>query len=184
MVEANAAISTFHSTSSQNGHRLAPAKSKYPAWKVLTMSLVFQWEDQYSIDQGPIDADHKHLFELANRIALMAESQIDFGELKSTTQELYRYMEEHFSREESLMREARYTDYDDHVAAHETIIRDMNLLLRQSHSVDHLVRGLSHAMVDWVVQHILDKDKQLIYCVPIGAAKSTDPFDMLEIDWD
>ena len=122
------------------------------------MSKPFEWKAEYNIDGGEVDDDHRHLFDLANRV--FAASDHDFAEVKAITKELYSYMAEHFGRERDLMKEIRYPLFDQHIMQHRAIIRKMNQLLRSSENLDRYLSCLREIMLDWVLKHIIEDDHQ------------------------
>ena len=125
------------------------------------MSLAFQWRDDYVVDGGPIDDEHKRQFELANRVFAFTNPSEQVDEVTDAVKQLYKYMEFHFDNEQKLMREVGFPEYEQHVQAHKTIINDMNGLLKTRSDLDQLVAKLRHAIVDWVVRHIMDEDKKI-----------------------
>jgi hemerythrin len=124
------------------------------------MSLTFEWKDEYNLDGGAIDEDHKHLFELANRVLEISQTHVNFEQVKATVKELYVYMSEHFGREQKLMKATGFPQYEQHILEHRAITRKMNRLLRASTAPDVLLSGLRHIMLDWVLQHILHDDQR------------------------
>ena len=133
------------------------------------MSITFEWNDEYVLDGGPIDDEHRQLLKLADRVFSFTASSRQADEVTDTVKQLFTYMEFHFDNEEKLMREIGFCEYEEHVRAHQKIVNDMNALLKTCGDLDQLVAKLRHAMVDWVVQHILDEDKKIAKYMKVNA---------------
>ncbi|MCW7754400.1 hemerythrin family protein [Desulfobotulus sp. H1] len=125
------------------------------------MSPQFHWLPEYAIGNPEIDAQHRMLFDLANRIFRIMDPRQDFKELKATLQSLFEYMHVHFDAEEELMREWGYPDIDYHRNLHELIRRDMNSLVEGVYDLHRLKGELNVLMTQWVLVHIRDEDSKL-----------------------
>lgn len=110
------------------------------------------------IDYGFIDEDHKKLIEIANRVHMLNEGNQEAEELKQAIRELYSYVKYHFKREESLMRDLNYTNFEDHHQKHETIVKEMNHYLTTSHHMGEMLENFRKLMNKWVMNHIMSED--------------------------
>ncbi len=133
------------------------------------MSLTFQWQPGYVIDGAQIDEEHKRLLDLANRVFDFTDPSNQVDEVTETVKELFKYMKLHFANEQKLMQEVGYPDYKQHAQAHGALVRAMNGLLRNGGDLDNLLVNLRHAMVDWVVWHIINEDKKIAEYVTANA---------------
>ena len=87
-----------------------------------------EWNVQYSVGVPKLDRQHAYLFELAQRLV----KHIDEKEiLEKTIAELYRYVEQHFAYEESVMEKAHYDDVESHRKAHALMRTRLDLLAGQ-----------------------------------------------------
>ncbi|MBN8221891.1 MAG: hemerythrin family protein [Spirochaetes bacterium] len=127
-----------------------------------------EWNVQYSVGVPKLDRQHAYLFELAQRLV----KHIDEKEiLEKTIAELYRYVEQHFAYEESVMEKAHYDDVESHRKAHALMRTRLDLLAGQ------LRQGVLHRgelvafMENWLTIHILGEDMKYI---PAVAALNTD----------
>lgn len=117
----------------------------------------FIWKAEYHIGDELIDQQHQYLFELANHV-LASESK---GALVNNVLKLYRYVRDHFSHEEGLMKECGYEDYQKHVALHNALIDKLGII---SDSIgrdcwnDKEIRSF---MNEWLLEHILNVDSKL-----------------------
>jgi len=123
--------------------------------------MSFEWAKEMQIDKGQIDADHKELLSIANRVLNLNRPKRDAEELKQVIRELYNYVQYHFSREEALMEKWEYPELDAHHKKHDLIIREMNHCLTSSHHMGELLNNFRTLVNDWVITHILEEDKKI-----------------------
>ena len=125
------------------------------------MSLI-EWTDKLSVGVEAIDADHRKLVTLLNRLHRMAREEADTGLMAEVLDELIRYTQYHFQAEEQLMRLARYPDYEAHKARHEELKEEVTRLRADFERKPEIVHG--HRMFtflsDWLMRHILREDMQ------------------------
>lgn len=118
------------------------------------MSVIFTWEERYSVGVGEIDAQHKRMFELANSI----DSRVSEDQIKRTVVDLYKYTREHFDSEETLMKGLNYSKYGDHVALHENLITLLNEKSARIYDSEEALFAFKKFVYDWLIDHILSKD--------------------------
>ena len=123
--------------------------------------MSFEWTKELQIDNGQIDADHKELLSIANRVTNLYLRKRDAEELKQAIHELYNYVQYHFSREEILMQQWEYPEFDAHQQKHELILREMNQKLTNSNHMGELLNNFRTLVNDWVIKHILEEDKKI-----------------------
>jgi hemerythrin len=124
------------------------------------MAVHFEWSDEYCIDRGTIDREHRKLFELANRVFACFEGENCRGDFQTTVDELFHYMEYHFTHEETMMREAGFPGYLHHVELHHAIVDNVNDIVKGAGNLEDLTSILRYVMVHWVSRHILVDDRQ------------------------
>ena len=76
------------------------------------MSIIFEWDNSFSVANEEIDQQHKMLFDLANSIG----DDLNQQRIKKNIIVLYKYTREHFAAEEQMMQRISYpkfpaTDY-------------------------------------------------------------------------
>ena len=123
--------------------------------------MTFEWTKKMQIDKGQIDTDHKELLSIANRVLKLNRPKRDAEELKQAIRELYDYVQDHFSREEALMQQWEYPEFDAHHQKHDLIIREMNHCLTSSHHMGELLNNFRTLVNDWVIIHILEEDNKI-----------------------
>ena len=120
--------------------------------------LHIDWTDDYRIDGGTIDDEHRTLLGLANRVFALTSARGQLAEVIDLVQALFRYIETHFEHEEELMAEVNYPDMVSHIVKHRTITRRLTESLRSQQDIERIGQYMQHIMLDWVVRHILAED--------------------------
>jgi hemerythrin-like metal-binding protein len=121
-----------------------------------------EWNDSLAVHQPAIDADHKRLVELVNRLhdAMMARqgAQTVGGVLN----DLIDYTKTHFGREEDLMKTRAYPQYLAHKAEHDKLVQQAIDLQRKfaSGAVTITLETMDF-LRDWLFNHIMKVDQQL-----------------------
>jgi hemerythrin len=83
---------------------------------------LFTWDPIYSVGEEKIDAQHKQLFDIANRFKKMCSAHADRASLLRVYKELLDYTAVHFADEEALLRRHHYPDYDNHKMNHDKLV--------------------------------------------------------------
>ncbi|BBL70603.1 bacteriohemerythrin [Methylogaea oryzae] len=118
---------------------------------------IFSWKNDYRVGDATIDAQHEYLFALANEV-VGSQSR---AELTNHVMKLYRYVREHFSHEEAVMKQTSYPSYQEHIAMHDQLMAQLTAISdsigKDQWSVDELQRFMNQ----WLLGHILEVDTQL-----------------------
>lgn len=122
---------------------------------------MFYWKPEMQVDGGPIDEDHKKLFEIANRILQLNIPDRNAKDLQALIKELYDYVREHFEREERYMESLGYPETDAHKKIHRAIVQDMNRSLNESYHLGQVLGSFRQLVTTWVLDHILDEDRKI-----------------------
>jgi hemerythrin len=93
------------------------------------MSDFLVWSEEYGIDGGIIDAQHKQLFRLVGRLLEIDDTSRQTDDLKSIIMQLFQFMEFHFQREEKLAEDSGYPKIEILKKAHREIIDKMNEMM-------------------------------------------------------
>ena len=115
----------------------------------------FNWRDEYSVGNEQIDAQHEHLFKLANKVFLAEDKHT----LKHCLVELFRYIRKHFKDEEKLMSQLNYPDYEHHVQLHNDIVLRLTKIDDDFKTEKFSITELTTLMNDWLLKHIIKEDK-------------------------
>ncbi len=125
----------------------------------------FQWTDKYRTNIGSIDKQHRGLFEKLNKLELA----IYRGECKSNLRELAnffeKYIEEHFTLEETLMKQNNYPEYIEHVLQHDQfrkMFQDFVKDLDRRGGDSYLAMHIGKELRKWWENHILKTDMRYV----------------------
>lgn len=122
----------------------------------------FEWNTNYATGIREIDTQHAYLFALTNRFMLHAAGNTPASELRGVLEELRAYVAEHFSFEESLMKQARYRFLVEHQEHHARLRAQLEQfvsdLLQGALSAEELIDFLK----TWITMHIMREDMKYI----------------------
>ncbi|MDD2408460.1 MAG: hemerythrin family protein [Tepidiphilus sp.] len=135
-------------------------------------SFHLQWRDELSVHNDAIDRDHRWLIELVDRIQSLILRRASLARLTVALDELARYTEEHFTREELIQQAAGYPHLDEHRCSHEKLKRQLTDITArilaqpvEQTTLDALDDDTRRALLDllrsWLIDHIIREDLQL-----------------------
>ena len=132
---------------------------------------IFPWDDHFNTGLAEIDAQHRRLVALLNRLASQVASGADAGVLDGIFDELADYAVYHFNTEEAVWRAYLAGEPDEvgHRATHNAFKQDVARLktaLGQtaSHQIAEEALGF---LAHWLASHILEADRSLA-CIVRG----------------
>jgi hemerythrin len=127
----------------------------------------FDWNEEYSVADAILDAQHQQLFAVLNRLHDALTSRPE-GEAAPLQQEimgsLLAYTRLHFADEEEKMLKAGYPGYDRHCQAHRQLIEQVEQMDERLKKGDASLREdvFSFLFGDWLLDHILNVDSQYV----------------------
>ena len=123
---------------------------------------LLEWKDEFSVGVPEVDYEHRELIELINNL----HAELQRGESDITVEdflgEIFAKISAHFALEEKIMRERNYDEYEDHKAAHESLleeIRDMMDAYEDDARFDQ--EKLADSLNTWFTEHFKTKDARL-----------------------
>lgn len=129
------------------------------------------WTKEYSIGVDEMDAQHKMLLIIINRLELISQgnpNRVDFdNKVKSVIQELYNYTVLHFSSEEVILKMFHYPDFDNHKKQHDKFIqlvegKKVNIeKLLDEDKLDEVkveLKEIYNFLSNWLITHIKKTD--------------------------
>lgn len=129
-----------------------------------------------SVGNADIDAQHRHLLDLAASLSRCAEDPQDQS-TDVVLEHLVRYMAWHFRTEESVMEAAGYPQIEEHRSEHQACLEHLSELLeplRRNHTLD--TEGLQSFLSTWLDGHLAQSDRKYqLYLQSAASAPSTQP---------
>ena len=126
------------------------------------MSLL-EWSDQYKVGNEEIDYQHERLFTMVNNLYSSIGAGEDMRLLVDVfLNQLVQYTDFHFSTEEKLMEQSKYSDLSAHRAAHDSLRKQVTDFQKKfvKGEVD-VSKELMTFLKDWLVGHIGKTDTKL-----------------------
>ncbi len=113
-----------------------------------------EWSDSYITGDDAEDAQHRHLFQLANQ--LVTADSIDA--IKPLAMQLYRHTREHFELEEAHMSQANFPELPTHAESHNRLLGRLNAISEGIGLGKVDKTALAKLMTDWALFHIPHDD--------------------------
>ena len=124
------------------------------------MSL-FEWQPIYSVGDADTDAQHRQLFDIANRFERAYHEGSGTQQLFIIFSELIDYTKVHFADEERLMRQAGYPECDKHKENHDRLVELVGAYCRSFERGDKDVAENAITFIKtWLTGHILGMDRK------------------------
>jgi len=133
---------------------------------------MFPWSSEFSVGVPEMDAHHRHLVGLLNRLHNAMVAGQGRSALASILNDLAQYTQAHFRAEEALMQRHGYPELASHRAEHERLASTV-----QRHIADlqasriTLTVQVMQFLKEWLVAHIMGWDKE--YGRHIAAARQS-----------
>lgn len=128
---------------------------------------MIKWKDEYSIGVDRIDDEHKQLVKIANKAYEVLNNDLytdKYDKIVEILKELEDYTVFHFNDEEDYMQQVGYKKFFSHKIEHEEFIQKIKNvdLNKMDYNQDKYLLEIVNFIVDWLVKHILEKDKLII----------------------
>lgn len=125
---------------------------------------MIKWKDEYSIGIKLIDVQHKHIFEIGNNAYELLKNDLSldkYSKIIQVVEDLRQYTKYHFKCEEEYMLKIHYENYDNQKMEHDNFIKKIYSfnVNKLDQSQDKYIEGLLYLIIDWILKHILQKDK-------------------------
>lgn len=120
------------------------------------------WSEDLAVGNHFIDGDHRKLIDMVNRLHVVMQEGRGKEVLGKVLHNLIVYTQEHFTREEDLMRRLQYDNIDAHKREHEKLLQQV-LDMHQKFETGTITLSvqLLHFLRDWLIEHIGEADKKL-----------------------
>jgi hemerythrin len=123
---------------------------------------IFEWREEYRTNIKQMDVDHKEVLVKINDVYQAIAIRKDFSTLQKTIESLIAFAGTHFEREDRLMRENEFPEYDWHKKKHEKFMDDVSEMRKEisSSGMKKHNAELVNFFKDWVINHILTADRK------------------------
>jgi len=122
---------------------------------------VIEWKDVYETGIVALDKEHRGLVEEINRLYEAVRDKRGKEVLEDILNMLTSYTVDHFQHEEKLMAEYGFPGLEEHRAIHKDLIEKVQEMKSRAESgTEDLARELLKFLRVWVLEHIIDVDKQ------------------------
>ncbi len=137
----------------------------------------FEWNKSYNIGHPLIDAQHRQLFEIINRLAVYEKTSTNEEVISDVLSKMTDYAGFHFKTEESYMQEINCPHLEAHKQEHRQFrIKVLELCQSFIKHQSVTIEDIFSYLIDWLVNHILHTDRRCIEHdkenASVGTAKS------------
>ena len=165
---ANALMTTQH-TRPPIAHPLTIVQELQPP----SPRPIIAWSEILLLGHELIDADHRRIFEIADRLRAGIRNADQGSLVREVLAELTDYTLTHFAREEALMKASGFPGLQDHRFEHELIsYRLRNLQHQASSKLAGLAEELEIFLDRWLARHILTSDAQVALALHNAEARA------------
>ncbi|MEA2091965.1 MAG: hemerythrin family protein [Campylobacterota bacterium] len=115
----------------------------------------------------PLQSMNETHFEEVNVINMLLKqlhSEADFESISKSFEKLLEHMQQHFSSEEKLMKEAQYPSFNMHKADHDKVLNEARyaeMQWRNKKDAESIKNYIEEDLIPWLDQHIKAMDMPL-----------------------
>ncbi len=119
------------------------------------------WKDEYSVGIEAIDNDHKKLLSLINQLQTASTNYTGEEFERKALDEVVNYTKYHFVREEKIMEENGYPQFEAHKKEHEAMVAEvLNRVSQYESNEEQTIDSLLEYLKSWLINHISGTDQQ------------------------
>ena len=124
--------------------------------------MVVAWTEKLSVGHPLIDAEHRCLIEIINRLERALTEDFANEIIGVILCDLSEYCAHHFEHEEREMMRVRYSAYPYHKAQHDAFIQQLSeLVFRFESQQSELSSDTLDLLTHWLTEHIIVEDNKL-----------------------
>ena len=120
------------------------------------------WTDEFKVDDGPIDDQHRQLVEIVNKFDEANRRGKGSRIMNEILNELMGYTQEHFVYEERAMEEAGYPHLKKHQSQHRQLIQKLERFQFEYNTGKRVTSDMKEFLKYWLTSHILKDDKAYV----------------------
>ncbi|BCJ92999.1 bacteriohemerythrin [Anaerocolumna cellulosilytica] len=127
---------------------------------------MYEMKTEYYTGIAFIDGDHEELFNIANEAYEVLKDEFlpdKFDNIVAIITRLKDYAKKHFADEEAYMQSLKYKKFLSHKIEHDDFIQKLEAIDfdQMDHNQAETLLELLEFLSDWLVHHILEKDKMI-----------------------
>jgi hemerythrin len=126
------------------------------------LAMAIAWREQLSVGNNIIDADHKYLIEIINKVEVCLTAK-DMSALNAELKRLHDYSLLHFDREEKIAVAVGYEQTPGLHQSHQSLMEKLGKM--QSNFVNaeqtwspELTKDFADFLRDWLIDHVIKED--------------------------
>jgi len=124
--------------------------------------VLIEWTDDLAIGHAEIDRDHQNLVDILNRLHDAMQEGQGRQILSQIINDLAKYAHEHFSREETLMRESGFHEFERHKKRHAELLQQLNeIAVKHGNGSFSVTMETMNFLREWLRVHIQREDAKL-----------------------
>lgn len=126
---------------------------------------ILTWSNQLELGAADVDKQHRHLVEILNQLDEAVALGYEPQKVLKLVDELIDYTHYHFEDEERFMLEGGYDSqrFAEHKNQHQAFVQTVNQQREHaSQNPDSVSNDLVDFLVQWLMEHILFSDKQMV----------------------
>ena len=132
--------------------------------------MIIEWKEAMSVGVPELDADHRGLIDIINRLADQSGRAHVTDAVESSLMALMRYAEIHFAREERVMSVCGYPSDSQHLHEHRNFVTKVRKIGEKFEDdpkrlAKNVNEELGQFLSDWLQDHILNTDMAYKSCV-------------------
>lgn len=125
-----------------------------------------EWNKDWDSGNKILDKQHRELIDLGNTLMFMNLSNYEFYKIINQLEKLINHIENHFRYEEELIKEANFSDFEEHKQIHAKLVNKANEL--KSNCLNGTINKaafFSFLLDDVVIDHMVREDKKFYYLI-------------------
>ena len=133
---------------------------------IADMFGMFEWKNEYAVNIGSIDAQHRNLFAIGRELYAAMTAGQGKAALGRILDRLVQYTAGHFAHEERLMQLHKYPDFAAHKAQHDALGKQV-LAFQAEYNAGRVAMAVQvlQFLKDWLETHIKGSDLAYAPCL-------------------
>ena len=123
--------------------------------------MLIEWQPAFVTGVPTIDADHRHIIEMINRIWGRIGGGIGLAEIEDMMLDYCNYCSRHFQAEENMMVEYRYPGIRQHRTCHKQMLDQFESLMLRLEVAKEISGEQVRGFVQTLADHIQSEDRLL-----------------------